>query len=75
MLTLETLCEIINKQFGEPFLIRDGVMAEIVTEADETLLSICIGRRDIQINAAGEVVGSGTLVGMSNDTLLTPEVE
>jgi len=75
MLTLETLCKVINTQFGEPFLVRDGVMAEIVTEADETLLSICIGRRDIQINAAGEVVSSGTLVGMSNDTLLTPEVE
>ena len=75
MLTLEALCEIINTQFGEPFLVRDGVMAELIIEADETLLSICIGRRDIQLNAAGEVVGSGTLVGMSNDTLLTPEVE
>jgi len=75
MLTLEALCEVINTQFGEPFLVRDGVMAEIITEDDETLLSICIGRRDIQINAAGEVVSGGTLLGMSDDTLLTPEVE
>jgi hypothetical protein len=70
MLTLEKLCEIINSNFGEPYLISGGVTAEIIEdEEDVQLLSINIGRRDIQINTQGEIVGSGTFLSMANNTL------
>jgi hypothetical protein len=69
-ITLEKLCEIINEQFGEPFLVKDGVSAEM---QDDGTLSINIGRRDIQIDQNGEVVSCGTFLGMTNDTLLFNE--
>jgi hypothetical protein len=65
-ITLEQLCEIINEHFGEPFLVKDGVSAEM---QDDGTLSINIGRRDIQIDQNGEVVACGTFLGMTNDTL------
>jgi len=71
MLTLEKLAEIINENFGEPFLVKDGVFAEVIDEDDEAEPSLCltIGRRDIQINSEGEVLGSGTCVSMPPNTL------
>jgi hypothetical protein len=69
MISLEKLCEIINTNFGEPFLVKDGVSAEISEYEGKKELTIAIGRRDIQIDENGELVGSGTFVGMADDTL------
>jgi hypothetical protein len=73
-LTIEKLCEIINTEFGSPFLVKDGVSAEILINDDGTKeLSINIGRRDVQIDENGEVLGSGTFMGMEGDTLVFSE--
>lgn len=70
MITLEKLCEIINENFGEPFLVKDGVSAEIYeTDHGVKELSINIGRRDIQINEQGEVLNAGTLMDVPGDVL------
>jgi len=63
MLTLERLKEIIDQNFGTPFLEEGLVTASLDNEDGEKTLSITIGRRDVQINEAGEVVGSGTMLG------------
>ena len=69
-ISLEKLCEVINEHFGEPFLIKDGVSAEVDIDADGTkTLSINIGRRDVQIDENGEIVGCGTFIAMPNNTL------
>ena len=73
-LTLEKFCEILNENFGEPHLVNGGVTAEIFVNDDGTKeLSINIGRRDVQIDEQGFITGSGTFLGMSNDTLFLNE--
>ena len=75
-LTIEKLCEIINTEFGAPFLIEDGVSAEILLNDDGTTeLSINIGRRDVQIDEKGEVLGAGTFTGMAGDTLVFSDID
>ena len=70
-LTIEKLCEIINTEFGDPYLVKDGVSAEILINDDGSKeLSINIGRRDVQIDENGEVLGAGTFMGMAGDTLV-----
>ena len=69
-LTLEKLCEIINWHFGEPFLVKDGVCAELIEDEDEgTLLAITIGRRNISIDRDGEIIDTGTFMGVPDDSL------
>jgi hypothetical protein len=72
-LSLEKLCEVINQNFGEPYLSKDGVSAEIIDDDGIKVLSINIGRRDVQIDAHGEVVSCGTFLGMPNNTLVYNE--
>lgn len=75
-LTIEKLCEIINTEFGAPFLIKDGVSAEILVNDDSTKeLSINIGRRDVQIDEDGNVLGAGTFMGMAGDTLVFSDTD
>ena len=75
-LTIEKLCKIINTEFGAPFLIEDGVSAEILLNDDGTKeLSINIGRRDVQIDENGEVLGAGTFMGMAGDTLVFSDTD
>ena len=69
-LSLEKLCEVINENFGEPYLAKDGVSAEIIDDNGIKVLSINIGRRDVQIDEQGEVVGCGTFLGMPDNTLV-----
>lgn len=70
-LTLEQLCIILNREFGPPFLIENGVSAEVRTDDEGTkTLSITIGRRDIEIDETGEIVGAGTFIQMADYTLL-----
>lgn len=60
-ISLQRLYEILTENFSEPFLVEDGVRAEILSGEDrDSVLSITIGRRDIQIDQSGEVVSSGT---------------
>ena len=63
MITLEKLKEILDEQFGEPFLPKDIVIAEIIKFDEKKELSITIGRRDIQIDEYGNVNSSGTFLG------------
>ena len=72
-LSLEKLCEVINQNFSEPYLSKDGVSAEIIDDNGIKVLSINIGRRDVQIDAHGEVVSCGTFLGMPNNTLVYNE--
>ena len=67
---LERIAEILNNHFGEPFLAKDGVRAEIREHEGQKELMIGIGRRDIQINDSGEVVSTGTFVLMPDDVLV-----
>lgn len=69
-LSLEQLRDIFNLQFGEPYLVENGVVATLENNHEGKMLSIQIGRRDIQINDSGEVVGAGTLITMPDDVLV-----
>lgn len=61
-LTLERLAKILSQNFAPPFLPKGTVNVKICKQDGEKVLSINIGARDIQINAAGEVVSSGTML-------------
>jgi len=58
-LTLEKLAVVLNKHFDQPFIEEGLVKATLNGE----LLTIKIGRRDIEIDRNGDVVGAGTKVG------------
>ena len=73
MINLELLAKILNDNFGEPFLVKDGVTAEISGEGDDKILTISIGRRDVGFTSIGEVVNTGTYTGMGPDTLVGSE--
>lgn len=63
-LTLEKLCEVLNQNFGEPFL-EEGMVSADIWEDEETgekSLAIQIGRRDVQIDSDGQVIGAGTML-------------
>jgi hypothetical protein len=60
MLTLKMLQEIIDSHFGEPFLPSGMVRTKLSGDGDDQRLSIYIGRRDVEIDANGELLGSGT---------------
>lgn len=64
---LKKLCDIINQNFGSPFLPKNMVSAEIIDEDGEELLSINIDRRDVQINGKLEAVSSGTYMAEDKD--------
>lgn len=69
-ITLEQLRDIINIEFGEPYLVENGVYAIIHQTSNGKELEISIGRRDCRINEFGEVIGAGTLLGMPDDILV-----
>jgi hypothetical protein len=75
MISLEKLCDLLNEHFGDPFLVAGGVTAEIVNNDGVEELSISIGRRDVTIDANGEVVGCGTFLSMPPDTLIVNDGE
>jgi len=61
MITFDKLSESINREFGPPFLKKGIVVAAAGTDSKGSpLLSLRIGRRYIEINSTGIVVGSGT---------------
>ena len=65
-LSLKRLKEIFDTEFGPPFL--DGqVGATWHGEGRSKVLNIKIGRRDIDLDEKGEVVGSGTYLRMASD--------
>lgn len=59
-LTLRKLANIIEKNFGPPFLEKEHVRC-CVTPGGKTLM-LAIGRRDIEIDENGTIIGSGTCV-------------
>lgn len=61
-LTLERLAKILTQNFSPPFLPEGTVNVKFHRQDGEKVLSINIGARDIQINAVGEVVSSGTML-------------
>ena len=75
MISLEKLCDLLNEHFGDPFLVAGGVTAKIVNNDGVEELSISIGRRDVTIDANGEVVGCGTFLSMPPDTLIVNDGE
>ena len=64
MLSIERLNEILNHHFGEPFLSSGTVKSELMTwgpvPEGKPMISITIGRRDVQIGEDGEVYAAGT---------------
>ena len=66
MLTMERLVEILKEHFGPPFLpeghVRTRLGGEGTPEGSRHHLTITIGRRDVQIDEDGKVLGSGTCV-------------
>jgi hypothetical protein len=63
MISNAQLNEILNQNFGEPFLPNDFVASELT---EDNTIQISIGRRDIAIDENGEVIGSGTLMGANH---------
>ena len=59
-LTLGKLEKILNKHFCPPFVEKGLVNAALSDDGE--LLSIIIGRRDIEIDRNGDVVGCGTKI-------------
>ena len=60
MITLNQLAEIINEGFAPPFLDEGTVEAKYRVRKGIGCLFIRIGRRDIEIDENGELVGAGT---------------
>ena len=61
MLSLTKLKKIIDHHFGPPFLPKRQVGARWVRTKNRTqVLEIKIGRRDVWLDANGELVGAGT---------------
>jgi len=59
-LTLGKLEKLLNKHFCPPFVEKGLVKAVLSDNGDS--LSITIGRRDIQIDRAGNIIGAGTML-------------
>ena len=57
-MTLESLQQVIDRQFSHPFLAAGVVRTEM--REDPKRLSIWIGRRDVEIDEDGNVLGAGT---------------
>lgn len=55
----QKLAEVMNKEFGAPFLPEDHVRACVKDNGNFVLI---IGRRDIELNSNGVIVGSGTFL-------------
>ena len=64
-LTLGKLAEVLNKHFCPPFVEKGFVNAAL--SPDGELLSIIIGRRDIEIDRNGDVVGAGTKIAVKRE--------
>lgn len=62
---LKKLSKIINKEFGPPFLEEGAVKSKVFKNSGSYSMSLCIGRRDIQIDEDFNVCGSGTLLVLS----------
>ena len=60
MLTLKRIQWILDSNFGEPYLPKGMVRTALNGEGDNQRLSIYIGRRDVQIDSDGKILGSGT---------------
>lgn len=62
MISLNMLAKIINREFAPPFLEEGTVEAGYRVKKGMGYLAIRIGRRDIEIDEEGTVVGAGTRV-------------
>lgn len=62
MITLSKLKKIFDQEFGAPFLDNERVTTRIRLKNDQLLLAIKIGRRDIEIDEEGDIVGAGTML-------------
>ncbi len=56
---MSVLADVLNTHFGLPFLEEGHVRAEAT---DRGTLKIYIGRRDIDVDAGGNIVGAGTCI-------------
>jgi hypothetical protein len=54
------LAEVLNRNFGPPFLKKGSVVAQVEKEGKKLTLTLTIGRRDITIDVKGDVIGAGT---------------
>jgi len=59
-ITLGKLAKMFNKHFCPPFVEKGLVNAALSDDGE--MLSIIIGRRDIEIDRNGDVVGAGTKI-------------
>jgi hypothetical protein len=60
-MTLEQLKAVLDNHFSHPFLPEGTVKTKwINTPGKEAALEIRIGRRDVWVTEAGEVIGAGT---------------
>lgn len=59
MITIETLNEVFNQHFVPPFLNEGDVNVSL---SKDNTLYINIGRRDVEIDENGDVVGCGTMM-------------
>lgn len=62
MLTFKKLAEIINREFGPPFLHKNEVIAKVGTYKGEPTFDLTIGRVDMEVNSKGQVISHSTLV-------------
>ena len=60
---MKKLAEAFNREFGEPFLPKDHVVARVEDYEGKPILALKIGKRDVEINSAMEVTSAGTAIG------------
>ncbi len=61
---MRMLAEALSREFGEPFLSKDQVVAKLDKDSDGApTIRIKIGKRDIELNSKMEVICAGTAIG------------
>lgn len=61
-ISTKQLQEILDKEFGHPFLEEGTVRTEYFEKSGR--LIIRIGRREVELDRKGMVIGGGTIIGM-----------
>lgn len=60
---IKNLADALNREFGEPFMPRDHVVALLDSHEGKPILRLKIGKREVELNSKMEVRSAGTAIG------------
>jgi hypothetical protein len=60
---MKKLVDALNREFGEPFLPKDHVVAAIDSHEGKPILRLKVGKREVELNSKMEVRSAGTAIG------------